>query len=283
MSARWRFVRHLLWIGTAISGVLLAWIGLLAFPQVLCAQHVQAGSFVLYYDDMPRPEAEELARAVAHRLERNGYYDSSWNARAFVFQNPSTYALITRLAAQPGEAQGFNLSVLGNSFISAPRVAALGERSGGGPRYSIWEGDLSHTIAHEIAHQYLVDRLGRRELPQWKREGLAEYVANVGLIRADSTANLRSRVDVLHDDKAWRATPRGERQGWDRVHYEAGLLVEFLLDVQGYSLEEIVSESVTVQETRSALRAWADAEDSSASEPNCPASHSCESRDARGA
>ncbi len=266
MSTRRGFVRILLWIGMVAVLVLIAWIGLLAFPQVLCTQHVQARSLTLYYDDMLRPEAEELARAVAHRLERSGYYDSNWTARAFVFHNPSTYALITRLAAVPGEAQGFNLSAVGNSFISAPRVAALGERSGGGPRYSIWEGDLSHTIAHEIAHQYLGNRLGRRELPQWKREGFAEYVANIGLIRADGTANLRSRLDVLRDDRAWSATLGRERRGWARIHYEAGLLVEFLFDVKGYSLEDIVSGSVMLEETRSALRAWADAQHSSAAE-----------------
>lgn len=264
MSKRRRFVRILLWIGTVAVVVLIAWVGLLAFPQVLCTRHVQAGSLALYYDDMPRSEAEELARAVAHRLERSGYHDPNRTARVFVFHNRSTYALITRLAAVSGEAQGFNLSAVGNSFISAPRVAALGERSGGGPRYSVWEGDLSHTIAHEIAHQYLGNRLGRRKLPQWKREGFTEYVSNIGLIRADGSASLRSRLDVLQDDRAWSATLGWERHGWDRIHYEAGLLVEFLFDVKGYSLEDLVSDGVTVEETRSALRAWADAQHSPA-------------------
>lgn len=260
MSSRRRLFRVLRWSSAVVVVVLIGWIGPLAFPQILCTQRVQIRSTALYYDDMPRSEAEELARAVAQRLEWSGYCDSSCTARAFVFRNPVKYALITRLASVPGEAQGFNLSVLGNSFISAPRVAALGELSGRGPKYSIWEGNLSHTIAHEIAHQYLADRLGRHELPQWKREGLAEYIANIGLIRAEGTANLRSRLEVLHDDHAWSGTLGWERDRWDRIHYEAGLLVEFLVDMKGYSLEDIVSDSVTAEETRSALHAWADAQ-----------------------
>jgi len=267
MRTRRRIIRLLRWIGTVAAVMLIAWIGPLAVPQVLCTRHVQAGSISLYFDDMPRAEAEELARAVAHRLERSGYDEANRTARAFVFHNRSTYALITRLAAVPGEVQGFNLSVLGNSFISAPRVAALAVRSGGGPRYSIWEGDLSHTIAHEVAHQWLVNRLGRRGLPQWKREGLAEYIANIGLIRDDGTASLRSRLDILNDDRAWSAAPGRERLGWDRIHYEAGLLVEFLLDVKGDSPEKIASDDVKLEETRSALRAWVNAQHSPADEP----------------
>jgi len=262
MSTRRNVVRILLGIGAVAAVILISWVGLLAFTQILCRRHVQAGSLSLYYDDMPRGDAEELARAVARRLEGSGYFDSSRSARAFVFQNRSFYALITRLAGVPGDAQGFDLSVLGNSYISAPRVAALGGRSGGGPRYTVWEGDLSPTIAHEIAHQSLANRLGRRRLPQWKREGLAEYIANIALIRADGSAALRSRLDVYDDDGAWSATRGRDRRGWDRNHYEAGLLVEFLSEVNGQTLEEIASDSVTVEETRSALRAWADAQPS---------------------
>jgi len=263
MSARQGFVRLLLWIGLIAAVLLVSWIGLLAFPQVLCTQHVQAGSLTLYYDDMPRHEAEKLAHAVADRLERSGYFTSSRTMRAFVFRSRSRFAWITLLTGQPAGVQGFNLSVLGNSFVSAPRVAALGELSGGGPRYSVWEGDLSHTVAHEIAHQYLANRLGRRGLPQWKREGLAEYIANIGLIRDDGAADLRSRWDALHDDRAWKAAPGGGRRGWDRIHYEAGLLVEFLVDVEGRSLEDVLSASVTEEKTRSALRAWANTDSAS--------------------
>jgi len=38
----------------------------------------------------------------------------------------------------------------------------------------------------------------------------------------------------------------GERD-WGRIHYEAGLLFEYLLDVKGYALEDIIADSVTRQ------------------------------------
>lgn len=227
------------------------------FPRVLCRHQVQTGSIRLYYDDMPMVAARELVQAVDHRLRSSGFADSTGTARVFVFQRSSAYAWIARLAGVPRQAQGFNLSLLGNTFVNAPRVAALGELSGRGPRYSVWEGDLAHTIAHEVGHQVVVDSIGRRALPQWKREGLAEYIANIGLIREDSAGDLVSRLGIFDDDQAWISTRGSARRGWDRVHYEAGLLVEFLIEVRGYTLAEVAADSVTKERTRVTLRSWA--------------------------
>ena len=237
---------------------LVGWVSLLAFPQVLCRHQVRVGVIRLYYDDLPEARARALALTVDDRLRASGLADTIKPARVFLFQRPAGYRWITRLSRVPREAQGFNLSVLGNTFVSGPRVAALGEQSGRSPRYSVWEGDPAHTIAHEVGHQYVVDRIGRRALPQWKREGLAEYIANIGLIRADSTADLVSRLAVFDDDQAWRATGGSARRGWDRIHYEAGLVVEFLIDVQGYTLADVAADSVTQEGARTALRAWAE-------------------------
>lgn len=252
--------RWLVWIGAVVVAPLVGWIGLLAFPQVLCRHQVQAGSIRLYYDDMPEAAASELARAVDHRLRASGLADSTGTARVFLLQRPSAYTWIARLSGVPREAQGFNLSLLGNTFVSGPRVAALGELSGRGPRYSVWEGDLSHTIAHEVGHQVVVSSIGRRALPQWKREGLAEYIANIGLIRGDSSAGLVSRLGTLDDDLAWISARGWAGKGWDRVHYEAGLLVEFLIDERGYTFADVAADSVTREGARAALRSWAESQ-----------------------
>jgi hypothetical protein len=149
---------------------------------------------------------------------------------------------------------------LGNSYVCEAIVAELGDASGGQPRFSIWDGDLAHIAAHEVGHQYIADRIGSgrwRSLPHWKQEGLPEYVANIGDIRADPSLRLVYRIGVLNDDAQWTATPAGRRPGWDRVHYEAGLLIEFLLDVEGLSLEHVVSDRVTKSDTYSAMISWA--------------------------
>ena len=137
--------------------------------------------------------------------------------------------------------------------------------TGGRPRYSIWEGDPAHIIAHEVGHNYMIDRIGRsawRDLPQWKQEGFPEYVANIALLRSDNTATLPRRIDILADGRYW-----DWQQRWDRRHYEAALMVEFLFDVQGYTLDDIVIDSVTSDSTRAAMAEWREGK-----EPTIPVS-----------
>jgi len=229
-------------------------VGLLAFPQVLLPNKAEAGSVVIYYDGDPDPLVQEWVQATDHRLRAGGFGDPDFPERIFFFRHQGLYAFFTRLARQPAEAQGFGISALGTTYVSGPRVEDLGERTGRAPRYSVWEGSIPHTMAHEIAHLYMVDSIGRSiwaSLPQWKREGFPEYVANIGLIRSDATASLPRRIDILLDDGQWLG-PRS----WDRIHYEAGLLTEFLLDVRGYDLQAVIPDSITHADTHAAMLGW---------------------------
>ncbi|MFC1475434.1 hypothetical protein ACFLQW_00345 [Candidatus Zixiibacteriota bacterium] len=247
-----------LWLLVIVAALFALQVTVLAFPQLIVPQSVQVGSVKLYHDGFPEAEINQLAAEVERRLQASGFYDSSRTHRVFFFKNQGLYTLFARLTMVTPLAQGFGLSVFDNSFVSATRVNALGKRTGKFPPYSVWEGDPAHTMAHEIAHDYMIDRIGRgkwQQLPQWKQEGFPEYVANIGLIREDSLATLSNRFMVLNDDRAWRG-----RYGWDRIHYEAGLLVEFLIDVQNYRLDEIVADSITRDETLAALNAWSGAQ-----------------------
>jgi hypothetical protein len=201
---------------------------------------------------------------VDERLQGSGFYDPARTDRAFFFQSQSLYSLFARLTMVTPLAQGFAISAFGNSYVSATRVAALAEKWKGSPKYSLWEGSPAHIIAHEIAHQYMIDLFGRRmwqQLPHWKQEGFPEYMANIAVIREDSLATLSQRIGVLNSDRAWRATSGWDRRPWDRIHYEAELLVEFLLDVHGYTIDEIVEDNVTRDETLAAMMAWRDAQE----------------------
>jgi hypothetical protein len=234
-------------------------VSILAYPQMFVHNKVESGTITLYYDGAPNADLEQLAWMVDQRLQGCGYYDSTRADRVFLIHSDGIYDILVRLSLLHGRPQGFNLSLFGNSFVSVSRVRALGESSGGLPRFSIWEGDLAHTIAHEVAHQYVTDRLGRgvwRRLPHWKREGMVEYLANIGVIRQDTSATIPNRLDVLNNDHVWRATQGWSDKGWDRIHYEAGLLIEFLIDIQGYILEDVIAESVTDVDTRAAMLVW---------------------------
>jgi len=266
MSIRKPLLRRLsrwgLWILGALLILFLLQLSILAYPQVLMSRSSEVGAVKIYTDAASQTEIDKLAADVDTRLSTCVFYDSSRTDRIFYFQNQSLYKFFVKLSLLPHIPQGFNLSILGNSYVSGATVAALAEHTGGRPRYSIYEGSPAHTIAHEIAHQYIVDSIGRsawKRLPHWKREGLPEYIANIGIIRADSAAALRQRIEILNNDTIWARTWGWDRHGWDRIHYEAGLLVEFVFEVQNRSLEELVSGEITKQATLAAMMNWYEA------------------------
>ena len=229
-------------------------VAVLAFPQVLFSNRLQSSSVVVYFDDQAGDEVARMAESVETRLRGSGYYDPSVSHRVFLFGNQPKYAVFARLALVTPRAQGFALSAFGNTYVSGPNVAANAQMTGGRPRYGIREGDPAHIIAHEIGHLYMTHRIGRdvwAELPRWKQEGFPEYVANIALVRSDRAATLPRRIDILNDGRSWNA-----QQQWDRIHYEAELLVEFLFDVQSATLEDIVADSVTRDGTLAAMLAW---------------------------
>jgi hypothetical protein len=249
-----RLIRLSLWVIAVVMGVFGLQVGLLAFPQVVLSSKAAAGSVVVYYHGDPDPIVQQMVDDTDRRLRAGSFGDPAEPERIFFFRDQGLYSLFTRLARVPSDVQGFGISFLGTTYVSGPRVEALGDRTGRAPRYSVWEGSIPHTMAHEIAHLYMVDSIGRStwvNLPQWKQEGFPEFVANIGLIREDSAASLPHRIEILRDDEQWIG-PRS----WDRIHYEAGLLMEFLLDVRGHDLGSVIADSITREDTYSAMMDW---------------------------
>jgi len=215
----------------------------------------------VFHDELTQQQAAQLAAEIDRRLRSCRFRDPTRSDRVFVFRGRENYETYLKLAFLDSVPQGFNLSRLGNSYVCEAVVSELGLDADDRPRFSLWEGSVAHIAAHELGHQYISDLIGPgrwRALPHWKREGLPEYIANIGDIQADPSQSLFHRVGVLLDDASWTAIPPGRRPGWDRLHYEAGLMVEFQFEVRGLSLEQVVSDGVTKEETRAAMLLWAE-------------------------
>lgn len=238
-------------------------VSVLAFPQMLLPHATRSGTVVIYTRTPVTEDIERLAARVDHRLHGCEFYDSTRTDRVFLFENQDLYKFYVRLSLLPNVPQGFGLSIFGNSYVDVNRNRSLGDWTGGVPKYSIYDGNLSHLIAHEIAHHYVTDRIGRsrwKSLPHWKREGLPEYIANIGPVEEDG-ASLESRIAILRDDTQWWAAGRADgREGWDRIHYRAGLLIEYLIREEGYTIDEIVSDTTDRNEIENRMYAWAESQ-----------------------
>ena len=256
MSLLRRITRWVVWLVVILLVLFALQVGVLAFPQVALHNRIQVGAVVLYHDGDPDETMKQLAADIDGRLRGCRFYVPTRVTNLYYFKSQGTYEFFTGLTFQRSVPQGFNLPELNNSYVSDSLVAALGRGTGGRPQYSVWAGDPAHTAAHEIGHQYGYELLGRRKLPHWKQEGLPEYIANTGLARQDSLASLDRRIGILLDDSQWWNTPPGRRPGWARIHYEAWALMEYLLDVEGRTLEDVMADSVTKEATHDTMMRW---------------------------
>jgi hypothetical protein len=229
-------------------------ISALAFPYPLFSHKSRFGSCTVYSDAPLEPGFAEIMRDVNRRLEASELHGPEKRNRVFYCRKQKTYALLARLALVNPLAQGFNLSLLGNTFISEPRIDRVGASSSGFPPYGVREGNPAHVIAHEIVHDYTEDELGfwtYYRLPLWKREGYAEYGSTIAAVRADGTLSLGERIEILQDDRNWHP-------GVDffREYYRGALLVEFLSEIRGYRFAEIMRHDVTLASTDAAMLRW---------------------------
>jgi hypothetical protein len=146
------------------------------------------------------------------------------------------------------------LSALDNVYVNLSKVERMAASNYAGIRHSRYEGNVAEAIAHEIAHFNIVDSAGYRAargMPLWKSEGYAEYQANIAATRADRSYALSDRIALLLDDSLW-----GGGESMARRLYESHLLVEFLYDVKGFDLDDLLDASVTDIATRQDMLSW---------------------------
>ena len=173
--------------------------------------------------------------------------------RVFICGEQRLYSLLAFLTRKSSNSMAIGLSLFGNMYLNEKRIRWIAADNHGGIRHSRIEGDFAEATAHEIAHFNVVERLGfwtAKDLPFWKSEGYAEYQANLAMTRADSFYVFTDRIDLLLNDAFW-----GDESVARRL-FEWHLLVEFLAEVKGFGLNDLVDEAVTETFAREEILAW---------------------------
>lgn len=207
-----------------VAGLTLAIGGILYTPAALAFPHVERFGNTTVYSVAPIPDvmAERINRAdallAASPLAEPGLRrtlvltDGGWRWKVLA----AGYWNVIALRRPFSSALLFN-----RADVAADRVRN-GAPMGG-------ERTLSGTIAHESVHLLTARRYGEIRLarmPQWKREGYADYVAQETGIGADEEARIRER---------WPDAPVLR-------YYAAHRRVKHLLDREGLSVDELLSK-----------------------------------------
>jgi hypothetical protein len=220
-------------VGARIAGsaILLfaAYCAILCFPSPFFHFSVRANGLTLHSDRaLPADAAQHVLQRVQSKLatsppySRQSEYDiflcnSRWRQRLYFNKD---YGVVG-VAPYP---------ITSNVFL---RDASIEDNRLIGPRGTAVPGDrtLDYFIAHEITHQVTGRAIGPLlyfRLPQWVREGYADYVGKGG------TFNYSEAREAF--------LANGPEMDWKRsgLYWRYHLLVACLLDGQGWSVDRLL-------------------------------------------
>jgi hypothetical protein len=224
----------------------------LAFPFPAFAHKARFDEFAVY-SDQPLPDHfDQVVEDVRTRIGSMEYARPGAACRVFICRSQRLYSLFAFLTRKNPNTLGIGLSAFGNIYLNETKIRSMAAHNYGGIRHSRFEGNFAEAIGHEIAHFNVVKKLGYRaslRMPVWKSEGYAEYQANIAATQADDTYDFMRRIDVLRNGAFW-GSPIARRL------FEWHLLVEFLAEVRGLGLIDLVDVAITEEAARQQMRTW---------------------------
>jgi hypothetical protein len=208
-----------------------AYAAVLCVPEPFFAYSVRAGGLTLYSD---RPLEYDAARAVLRlsheKLAACPYYATYPEASIFICN--SRWRQMLFFNKDYGVAGVVQLPFTGKAFL---RDAAVADNRLISPRGLQVAGDrtLDYFIAHEVTHELTGRAMGSvqyHRLPQWIREGYADYVG---------------KGRAFHYDEARQAFLAGAREmDWKQsgLYARFHLLVAYLLDHRHWTVDQLLRE-----------------------------------------
>jgi hypothetical protein len=238
----------------AFFAVGVLYIGVLVYPSPLFAHTESYGTYRVYSDEPISADFGSVIEDLDRRIQAMEHAPPDASQRIYL-RGPKRFSFFAFLLRKNSQSLAIGLTVANETFVSTERVRLFAARNRGVLRHTRFEGNPAEVVAHEVAHFNSVHALGFRphlRQPLWKSEGWAEYQANLAAMRADPDYDLRRRIELLLDNSYWG----GSSYGLARRLWEGQLLVEFLGEVKGYRLNDIVSDEVTESTTREQMLAW---------------------------
>ena len=240
-------MRHktkLLKIAAGSAAVLTCYAALLCLPGPFFAHRVRAAGLALHSDQpLPEDAAKHVLTLAVAKLAMSPLYKNGQEFHVFICNARWRQMLFFNKNYGVG---GVAYYPFGNNVFL--RDALVAENRLISPRGTPVPGDrtLDYFIAHEIIHQVTGQAIGVirfYQLPQWVREGYADYVG---------------KGNSFHFDAARHALRAGQpeldfRRSGQYLRFH--LFVAYLLDNQGWSLEQLLWNPPPMETVERAVRA----------------------------
>jgi hypothetical protein len=227
----------------AFACVILAYILLLRVPQPLFPFSLRSSNLTLYSErPIPDSPGKYVLALAAKKLARSPLYSGQENRNIFLCDSDWRQILLFNKDYGAGGVAQYpvtagvilrRVDVAGNRMFSSSGFVVAGDRT------------LDYYIAHEITHQLTGHALGPIRyfrLPQWVREGYADYVG---------------KGDSFQYDQAKRALLAGAPEmDWKKsgLYSRFHLLVAYLLDRQNWSVEQLLQNPPSQAAVEAAIK-----------------------------
>jgi len=225
-SRAYRILRYL------FVSIVVAYVLLLCFPQVLFAHEVSYRNLKVYSREPLDQNVYAVLDKVESRLATSEINNQEVKPKIFLTNGFSLYAVLSLYAGSNSFGKGYAVLPTNNIFINKSDTAkdlvfrnapANNQRS------------LSGVIAHETTHLLIRKKFGywrNLTMPTWKKEGYAEYVAG------GSTLSYETGV------KMWKANPQ---DGTGYQYFKYYMLVKYLLEHDKLSVDDLFNREINVQ------------------------------------
>ena len=215
----------------ATFGLLAIYWGIICFPQVFFRASVSANNLTLYSDQSFTPDAGKrvLEKAEA-KLIASPLYSRGESQTVYVCN--ATWRRVLFFNRNYGAGGVNQYPFTSNVFL---RGAVIDENRLIGPSGNQVPGDrtLDYYVAHEITHTLTVQAVGSYryyKLPQWIREGYADYV---GKGAAFNYEEVRRAFLANEPELDWKKSG---------LYLRFHLLVAYLLDKRHWTVQRLLNE-----------------------------------------
>jgi hypothetical protein len=243
------------WISITIAVtivIVLLCIGVLTTPGLFMPEDKQYRGITVHTEIPIGQEIDSIMAEVFVRLDAVPIYNPNRKMNLILCSTQDKFSFFSRFTLRDRRVMGYCL--LGNAYVNLDFIKELAGRTRGRPKYHTREGSVVHVATHELMHQYLNDACGEfasRSLPTWKIEGYIEYGVNQFVAPRDSGYTIPERIEIYLDNSQWNSTAETHRG-----HYIWGLMMEYLINVKGMSLETVMADSVTKEAVYQEMMAW---------------------------
>ncbi|MBL8206776.1 MAG: hypothetical protein JNM09_21265 [Blastocatellia bacterium] len=234
----------LLKIGAAfVAGIALIWV-LLSVPQPFFHASVKAKNLSLYSDQPFTLESgQRVLELVEAKLAKSPLYAAEQQHLVFICNARWRQRLFFTYVYGAGGVNYYPFTT--NVFL---RDSIIEENCLIGPKGGRVPGDrtLDYFIAHEITHTLTGQAVGPidyHRLPQWKREGYADYVGKGATFNYDE-----AKRAFLADDPKMDWAKSG-------LYWRFHLLVAHLLEKQHWSVQQMLEAPIEQAAVEEMIRA----------------------------